>query len=173
MSLTTDRILNRQSFTPLSLPQDVINGVHRLVRRNPRGLDIQDRDWRLFLEPDHGANNDDNNSTYAPSDDDNSDNKNKRGDNESDSDNNVNLNLPPNREMAQGTAGVTLHDNAGVHQNENVGVHQTTENSGVHQNANMHSPHNDPCNDPTIKAENTIDVTGNENEAEDEDKNEA
>ena len=54
-----------------------------------------------------------------------------------------------------------------MHQNDNV---------GVHQNANTHSPqngHNDPQNDPTIKTENTIYVTGNENEAEDEDKNEA
>ena len=62
---------------------------------------------------------------------------------------------------------MTIHGNAGVYQNENA---------GVHQNANMHSPqngHNDPRNDPTIKTENMIDVTGNENEAEDEDKNEA
>ena len=41
MRLTTGRILNRQSFTPLPLPQDVINSIHRLVRRNPKGLDIQ------------------------------------------------------------------------------------------------------------------------------------
>ena len=69
--------------------------------------------------------------------------------------------------MAQGTAGLKIHDNAGVHQNEN---------SEVHQNANTHSPqnvHNDPRNDPTTKTENTIDVTGNENETKDEDKNEA
>ena len=69
--------------------------------------------------------------------------------------------------MAQGPAGVTIHDNAGVHQNENA---------GVHKNANTHSPknfHNEPWNDPTIKTENTIDVTGNENEAGDEDQNEA
>ena len=41
---------------------------------------------------------------------------------------------------------------------------------------NTHSPqngHNDPQNDPTIKTENKIDVTGNENEAEDEDGNDA
>ena len=40
----------------------------------------------------------------------------------------------------------------------------------------MHSPqngHNDHQNDPSIKTENTIDVTGNENEAEDEEENEA
>ena len=50
-------------------------------------------------------------------------------------------------------------------------MHQN-ENAGVHQNANTQSPqsgHNDPQNDPTIKTENTIDVTGNGNEAENED----
>ena len=76
--------------------------------------------------------------------------------------------------MTQGPVGVTIHDNAGLHQNENVGVHQITENSGEHQNANTQSPHNDhndPKNDLNIKTENTIDVTVNENEAEDEDKN--
>ena len=68
--------------------------------------------------------------------------------------------------MAQGPAGVTIHDNAGVHQNEN---------GGVYQNPNTHSPQNDynnPRNGPTIKTENTIDVTWNENEAEYEDENE-
>ena len=76
--------------------------------------------------------------------------------------------------MAQGPAGVTMHDNAGVHQNENSVVHQGINNSGVHQNVNTHSPyndHNEPCNDPTIKTKSTIDATGNENEAEDEDEN--
>ena len=61
--------------------------------------------------------------------------------------------------MAQGPTGVTIHENV-----------------GVHQNANTHSPqnyHNDPCNDPTIKTENKIDVTGNENEAKNEDGNDA
>ena len=71
--------------------------------------------------------------------------------------------------MAQGPAGVTIHNNAGVHQNENAGVHQTTNNTGVNQNVNMQSPHNDhndPRNDPTIKTENIIDATGEEDENE-------
>ena len=40
MSLTNGRRLNCQIFTPLPLPQDVINGVHCLAQRNPKGLDI-------------------------------------------------------------------------------------------------------------------------------------
>ena len=54
-------------------------------------------------------------------------------------------------------------------------MHQN-ENTRVHQNTNTHSPqsgHNEPQNYPTIKTENKIDVTGNENEAENEDINDA
>ena len=40
MSFTTGQRLNRQIFTSLPLPQDVINGVHHLACRNPKGLDI-------------------------------------------------------------------------------------------------------------------------------------
>ena len=78
--------------------------------------------------------------------------------------------------MAHGPAGVTIHKNEGEHQNENEGVHQTAKNAGVHQIANTHSPyndHNDPHNEFTIKTENTTNVTGNKNEAEDDDANEA
>ena len=56
ISLTTDRRLNRQIFTPLPLPQDVINSARFLAHRNPKGLDIRDRDWRPFLEPEDGTN---------------------------------------------------------------------------------------------------------------------
>ena len=63
MSLSTGRRLNRKSFTPLPLPKDVINVVHLLARRNPRGLGIQDRYRRLFLGDEDGARDDPNDST--------------------------------------------------------------------------------------------------------------
>ena len=97
MSLMNGRRLNHQSFTPLPLPQDVINGVHSLTRRNPRGIKIQDRDRRPFLDPEDGANNDDDDSNYAPSDDDNNNNTDDNGHNESDNNDNGNLHLPPDR----------------------------------------------------------------------------
>ena len=74
VSLTTARRLNRQSFTPLPLPQEVINGVHSLGRRNPKGINIRDRDRRPFLEPEDRKNNDEDDSTYAPSNNESSDN---------------------------------------------------------------------------------------------------
>ena len=159
MSLTTGRILNRRGFTLLPLQQDVINGMHHLTHRNPRGLDIRDRDRHPFLEPEYGSNDEDNDSTYAPSDNDNSNNEDESGNNDSDKYDKSNLHPPSDQEMVQGPAGVKIHKNA-----------------GVHQNANMHLPqnrHNDPHNDPIIKTENTIGVIGNENKAEYEDKNEA
>ena len=94
MSLTTGQILNRQSFTPLPLPQDVINGVHRLARRNTKYLNIHDRDRGPFLEPEDATNDDRDDSTYAPSDD-------YRSNNEYESDNNKsnhdNLHPPPDQ----------------------------------------------------------------------------
>ena len=176
MSLTTGRRLNHQSFTPLPLPQDVINGVHCFTLRNPKGLDIRDRYRRPFLKPEDRANNYDDDSTYTSLDNNNSNKKDESDNNESDNDDNANLHLPPDQEMAQGPAGVTIHDNAGVQKNGKSGVHQITKNSGVHQNVNTHSSHNvynEPQNDPTIKTENTIDVTGNGHQAKDEGKNQA
>ena len=154
MRLTSGRRLNRHSFTPLPLPQDVINGVHCLARCNPKGLDIRDRDRRPILDPEEGKNNDEDDSTYAPSDNDISNNKYESEKNQQIHDN---LKPPPDQEMAQQPAGVTI-------QNENTGVHQN-ENAGVLQNASTHSPqsgNNDPQIDPNIKMENTIDETGNE-----------
>ena len=157
MSLTTGLRLNRQSFTPLTLPHEVTNGVHCLAHRNPKGLDIRYRYRRPFLEPEDGTNVDEDCSTYAPSDDDSRDNEYESDDNQRNQDN---LNPPPDQEMEQQPAGVTIKN----------------ENAGVLQNVSTHSPqsgHNDPQNYPTIKMENTIDETGNENEAENEDENDA
>ena len=97
MILTTGQRLNRQSFTHLPLPQDVINAVHCRACHNPRGFDIRDRDWRPFLEPEDGANDDDDNSTYVPSDDNDSDTEDESDNNESDNDDNSNLHPPPDR----------------------------------------------------------------------------
>ena len=102
---TTGRRLNLQSFTLLPIPQDIINVVHCLALRNPKGLDIRYRGRRPFLKPKDRNNDDGDYSTYAPSEDDSSDNeiysdKNQR--------NHDNLHPPPDQEMAQELAGVTI-----------------------------------------------------------------
>ena len=74
MSLTTGRRLNFQILAPLPLPQDVTNVIHRLACHNPKGIDILDRDWHPFLEPEEGTDDDRDNSTYAPPDNDSSNN---------------------------------------------------------------------------------------------------
>ena len=95
MRLTTGQRLSRHNFTLLPIPQDVIISIHRLARRNPRGLNIRDRDRRPFLQPNDRANDDDDYSTYDPSDDNNRDNENESDDSESDNNDNTNLHLPP------------------------------------------------------------------------------
>ena len=97
MSLTTVRRLNRQIFNTLLIPQDVINDVHCLARHNTKVLDIRDRDWRPFLNPEDGANKYYGDSTYAPSDDNSSDNKDESDNNQSEHDNNANLHSPPDQ----------------------------------------------------------------------------
>ena len=79
---TTGWRLNSQLFIPLPLPQDVINGVHCLLHRNPRGLYIQDRDRHPFLEAEDVADDDTDNSTYAPSNKENSKNIDERDNND-------------------------------------------------------------------------------------------
>ena len=91
MSLATGRRLNRQIFTSLPLPKDVINSVHRLARRNTRGLGIEDRDRCPFLEAVEGPDDDTGNSTYTPDNEDNSEN----GDESNDNDNNNATNFKP------------------------------------------------------------------------------
>ena len=114
MSLTTGRRLNHQSFTPLPLPQDSINGVHCLALRNTKSIDIQDRDQPPFLESEDRKNYDEDDSTYAPSDEDISNNDYESDNNQNNHDN---LNPPSDQEMAHQPTGVTM-------QNENAGVHQ-------------------------------------------------
>ena len=85
--------------------------MHLLACHNPNCLEIQYRDRCPFLEPEHGDNNYDNDSNYAPSDNDKSDNKDEGDDNQSDHSDNDNLYPTPDQDMAQGHAGVTIHDN--------------------------------------------------------------
>ena len=94
VSLKTGRRLNRQSFTPLPLPQEIINCVHRLALRNPKGLDIRYRDRRPFLEPEYGNDDDGDNSTYALSENDSSNNEYESDNNQR---NHNNLHPPPDQ----------------------------------------------------------------------------
>ena len=50
MSITTGRRLNLQQFTPLPLPQEVINRVHWLAFRNPIGLDVRYQYHRPYID---------------------------------------------------------------------------------------------------------------------------
>ena len=85
-------------------PHDVMNSVNCIALRNPRGLEIRYRDQRLFLKSQDRDNNDTNDSTYAPSIQDNINNGDESDKN--DDDNDTNFIMPPDQEIAQGTAGV-------------------------------------------------------------------
>jgi len=73
LSLSTGRVLNRQSATPLPMPNEVIERVHLLARRqkaNP-GLVFLDRDQQPFADdqPDESDDDDDaDDDDYVPPD---------------------------------------------------------------------------------------------------------
>jgi hypothetical protein len=86
LSLTTGRQLNRNRWTALPMPADIIDRVHTLARRSnaPRGLTFADRSGDLFLdhhdndstdksyesyEPDNDPDHEDDNSTSNDDDD--------------------------------------------------------------------------------------------------------
>ena len=105
MSISTGICLNHLHFTPLHLPQDVLDRVHCLACRNQNGLDVRYCNRRTFLDD---------------TDDDRGDNDEKSTYNETDySDNDP----PPGHNAMSGATGFTANDirnlrqNAGVHDN--------------------------------------------------------
>jgi Reverse transcriptase (RNA-dependent DNA polymerase)/Zinc knuckle len=69
-SLTTGRILNRNRWTALPMPADVIDRVHALARRNGvvgvNGLEFTDRDGNLLVDLDEDDSDD---GSYHPDSD--------------------------------------------------------------------------------------------------------
>jgi hypothetical protein len=77
-SLTTGRILNRNHWTALPMPAEVITCIHALARRNPPGLHFSNRHHLPFILDMNNNNDDDDDSTFYP--DDASDNQTIDGD---------------------------------------------------------------------------------------------
>jgi len=69
LSLTSGRRLNRNNWTKLPMPQDVIDRVHVLGRRYPRGLTFGDRNGDAVLDDYDNVNDDDDDESYDPDDD--------------------------------------------------------------------------------------------------------
>jgi hypothetical protein len=73
MSLTTGRVLNRNHWTALPMPGEVIDRVHALARRTSAGapgLAFLDRDGNPLVDPDDDDSDDE---SYRPSDNDEDD----------------------------------------------------------------------------------------------------
>ena len=109
MRLNTDRRLNHQHFAPIPLPQEFINVVHRLTRRNPSGLDMHNHNGMPFLNV---SDNDKDYPTYTDTED--------EGGDETYYDDNY---PPPGYDASSVPAGVTtsnirnLQHNSRVHSN--------------------------------------------------------
>ena len=66
-SLVTGRVINRNRWTEIPMPADVITRVHALARRNPRGCTFSNRHLVPFVLDDDFVDDDDD-STYVPED---------------------------------------------------------------------------------------------------------
>ena len=70
-SLSTGRVLNRNRWTIIPMPADVIDRVHVMARRNAqsRGLEFTDRHSAAILDEDDNEDADDDDQDYDPADD--------------------------------------------------------------------------------------------------------
>ena len=65
-SLSTGRVLNRNHWTPLPMPQDVIDRVHTLARRAAASVALTFADRTGEVIPDYDDDDDDNDADYIP-----------------------------------------------------------------------------------------------------------
>jgi hypothetical protein len=71
-SLTSGRVLNRNHWTELPMPGDVIDRIHVMARRNPAGMKFSNRHVMPFiLDEDYPEDDDD--SSFVPDEDSDSD----------------------------------------------------------------------------------------------------
>ena len=94
MILVSGKKLNYDNWTPLTMPQDVIDHVHPLSRRNSNSLTICYRDHTTPTNDQTYDDSDD--DSYTPSEDDSNDDDN---DAFHDEDNNDNSNYDKNNQM--------------------------------------------------------------------------
>jgi hypothetical protein len=88
-SLASGRVLNRNHWTELPMPSDVIDRIHIMARRNPRGVKFSDRHLMPYvLDPDFPDDDDD--STFAPEDENDDDDDDNDDDDDDDDDDNGN-----------------------------------------------------------------------------------
>ena len=148
LSLSTGRVLNRVQATPLPMPSDVIDQVHRMARQQHanRGLIFLDRE-KEPLDDDDNEEDDDDDEDYVPDlvdNDDDDDSDDDDGDDADFDDGNINYD-----------------DN-----NENQGVHDNNENQGVHDNNDIQEGDNNENNGNENDVAADADAN-NENENED------
>ena len=121
-SLSTGRVLNRNQWTALLMPREVINRVHVLARRSTAALTFADRDGVIIPKDDDDVNTDDD-SNYAPNDDsDNDDSANDRDNEIADDEHGDNADNPDDAiDPDAGIAGLyNGHDDANFDDNSDA-----------------------------------------------------
>ena len=174
LSLSTGRVIDRKNATPLPMPNEVIDRIHRMARQQKaqRELVFTDRNNIPYIdEDDDEDSDDDDDSTYASDDDSISDDEND------DDDDDYDANIGRDDELAPPTAPTAVPtndvENAGVNQappmredvipdddtieKEITGVPDTSEIPGVQQPAEIQAV--EPTGTPGVPEE-PIEITG-------------
>jgi hypothetical protein len=156
-SLSTGRVLNRNHWTSLPMPQEVIDRVHVLARRSHAALTFADRDGIVIPDED---DDDDNDGDYEPDEPDpeSEDEGTDASDDDNDDDANNDADIAP-IDPDYDIAGV-FDDNAGVDDNPNGD--NTNEPAIVEPNAPNEDGEPTYQIEPPIDEPNDADPTGNE-----------
>jgi hypothetical protein len=146
-SLTTGRRLNRNNWTVLPMPNEVIDRVHTLARRsrNDKGLTFLDRDGNNFLD----ENDSDDEEDYFPDENDNYDEDEFFSDDESDV-SITGVHIAPDIS----TAGVTAEQNMEDDTNMEDDINED-DIAGVTEEHNMEINTNDNAEDEIIDMNTT------------------
>ena len=72
-SLRSGRIINRNHWTPLPMPNEVIQRIHQLARRQGSGLVFKDRNGTVIADDEDDDSGSTDDSSYAPDSDDDTD----------------------------------------------------------------------------------------------------
>ena len=160
LSLTTGRRLNRNSWTALPMPAEVIERVHTLARRSgaSRGLTFADRSGDPFLDPD-----------YNDSDDESYDPDNEVSDSDSDDDDENPTDLPNAADAIDIPIEGVDDDEARQELNENIEPMEDT----INEENGDEAVTNEDDGSGDEAATNEDDESGNEAATNDDDGNEA
>jgi len=173
LSLSTGRVINRNKWTQLPIPEHVIQQVHRMARRGraERNLTVTDRHNMVIMDANYDSDED---SSYETSDDEShsdDDNENQENDeppedpayeDQFEQENNNNAGAPPNNDNQPDVVEEDTNNNEEEPTNEHITDEEATEqqdNHNIDDNKNNEDNIDNSDKDATIEQVVEADIT--------------